>query len=93
MGGNCSPLLADLFLHNWEFTFMKQLVKDKRFRLASLLPNTSRYIDDICVVNYKHFDSLIPKIYPTDLLADRNGGNDKEVVYLDVKILINSDGF
>lgn len=92
MGGNCSPLLADLFLLNCEFSYMKQLVKEKKFGLAKLLSNTSRYIDDICVVNYKHFNSLIPKIYPADLVADRNGENDKNVVYLDVRIKINNDG-
>ena len=58
MGGNCSPLLADLFLLNCEFSYMKQLVKDKKFGLAKLLTCTSRYIDDICVVNYKHFENL-----------------------------------
>ena len=70
MGGNCSPLLADLFLLNCEFCFMKELVKEKKFRLAKLLSHTSRYIDDICVINYKHFDSLINRIYPTDLAAE-----------------------
>ena len=92
MGGNCSPLLADLFLLNCEFSFMKDLVKDKKFGLAKLLSNTSRYIDDICVVNYKHFDSLLQKIYPADLLADRNGVDSKAVVYLDVSLKIDSDG-
>ena len=56
MGGNSSPLLADLFLLNCEFSYMKQIVKDKKFGLAKLLSNTSRYIDDVSVVNYKHFD-------------------------------------
>jgi len=92
MGGNCSPLLADLFLLNCEFAFMKQLVKNKKFGLAKLLSNTSRYIDDICVINYKHFNTLIPKIYPMELLADRNGVNDKAVVYLDVRLQSSSDG-
>ena len=92
MGGNCSPLLADLFLLNCEFSFMKELVKNKKFGLAKLLSNTFRYIDDICVVNYKHFDSLLHKIYPADLLADRNGNDDKAVVYLDVNLIIDSDG-
>ena len=88
MGGNCSPLLADLFLLNCEFCFMKELVKEKKFGLAKLLSHTSRYIDDICVINYKHFDSLIHRIYPTDLVAERNGDNDKSVMYLDVKLQI-----
>ena len=92
MGGNSSPLLADLFLLNCEFSYMKQIVKDKKFGLAKLLSNTSRYIDDVSVVNYKHFDSLLSKIYPKNLIAERNGINDRDVAYLDVKIQSNSDG-
>ena len=92
MGGNSSPLLADIFLLNCEFIFMKQLVKNKKFGLAKLLSNTSRYIDDICVINYKHFDGLLDEIYPVSLVAERNGSNDRDVVYLDVKLQSGSDG-
>jgi len=91
MGGNSSPLLADLFLLHCEYVFMQNLIKTKKYHLARLLSPTSRYIDDICVVNYKHFNSLIQRIYPPDLLAERNGDNNKEVVYLDVKIQISQN--
>ena len=89
MGGNCSPLLADLFLCHCEFMYMTNLVKNKKFGLARLLSNTTRYIDDLCIVNYKHFNSLIKDIYPEDLIAERSGSNDKSVDYLDVKIDIS----
>ena len=92
MGGNCSPLLADLFLLNCEFNFMKQLVKNKKFGLAKLLSYNSRYIDVICVINYKHFEALIPKIYPVDLIADRNGTDDKSAIYLDTRVEISDNG-
>ena len=58
MGGNCSPLLADLFLAHCEFLYMGKIIKDKKYGLAKLLSNTSRYIDDLCFINYKHFVSL-----------------------------------
>ena len=89
MGGNCSPLLADLFLCHCEFVYMTNLIKNKKFGLAKLLSNTSRYIDDLCIVNYRHFHSLIKDIYPEDLIAERSGANDKNVDYLDVKISIS----
>ena len=91
MGGNCSPLLADLFLAHCEFIFMKSLLSEKKFGLAKLLSNTSRYIDDLSIVNYRHFANLLPKIYPCDLIAERNGSNDKSTEYLDVKIDIVLD--
>ena len=90
MGGNCSPLLADLFLSHCEYVYMSTLVKNKKFGLARLLSHTSRYIDDLCIVNYKHFHNLISVIYPEDLIAERNGSDDKYVDYLDVKIEVDT---
>ena len=92
MGGNCSPMLADLFLCHCEFVFMKSLVSNKKFGLARLMSCTTRYIDDICLFNYKHFDTLVTKIYPADLKAERNGTDNTSVEYLDVKLNICSDG-
>ena len=91
MGGNCSPLLADLFLTHCEFLFMTNLLKNKKFGLAKLLSSTSRYIDDVCLANYKHFDLIIDRIYPSDLIAERNGDDDKIVDYLDVKINVSDN--
>ena len=90
MGGNCSPLLADLFLCHCEYIYMSTLVKNKKFGLARLLSHTCRYIDDLCIVNYKYFHKLIEVIYPEDLIAERSGSNDKNVDYLDVKIDIGT---
>ena len=92
MGGNCSPLLADLFLLHCEFVYMQNLLKNKKMGLAKLLSNTSRYIDDICIINYKHFNQIIKHIYPSSLEASRSGSNNKEVEYLDVKLSITNDG-
>ena len=53
MGGNASPLIADLFLGNLEFRYMGELVSSKspdNLRMAKKLSNNSRYIDDIGVV-------------------------------------------
>ena len=71
---------------------IKNLIKKTNFGLARLLSNTSRYIDDLCIINYKHFENLITDIYPSTLIASRSGTNDKEVEYLDVKLTINETG-
>ncbi len=67
------------------------LVKDKKYGLAKLLSSTSRYIDDVSIINYTHFDTILSTIYPNDLLAERNGNNNKDIVYLDVHINIQDD--
>ena len=46
MGGNASPLIADLFLANLEFKYMDKLVSSKspeNLRMAKKLSNNSRY--------------------------------------------------
>ena len=69
---------------------MATLIKNKKIGLAKLLSHTSRYIDDICIVNYKHFHDLIKLIYPEDFIEERSGSNDRSIDYLDVKINISN---
>ena len=71
---------------------MKKVVKEKKFGLARLLSNTSRYVDDINIINYQNFLHLIPQIYPVDLQVERNGENNKIVCYLDIKVVITEKG-
>ena len=61
MGGNASPFIADLCLAWAEYQFMVQLVKTKDpadYKLARILSNNSRYIDDISVINFLGFGEL-----------------------------------
>ena len=71
---------------------MTNLIRGDKIGLARLLSNTSRYIDDFCIVNYKFFDKLIPQIYLIDLEANRCGNNNKIIDYLDVKINVCDSG-
>ena len=92
MGGNCSSPMADLTLGFREYSYMKQLLKNKKFNLAKLLSNNSRYVDDINIINYKHFKNISADIYTKDLQIERSGEDDKEINYLDIKITISVDG-
>ena len=91
MGGSCSSPTADLYLSFKEYTYMKTLLRDKRFNLARLLSNNSRYIDDVNIINYQHFFEQSKYIYPPDLSLERSGINEKNVVYLDVRITIGNN--
>ena len=70
---------------------MRTLLRDKKFSLAKLLSNNSRYIDDINIVNYKGFEIKAKEIYPQDLILERSGDNDKDISYLDVRIIIENN--
>ena len=65
MGTDCAPLLADLFLHSYESTFMQNLMKNKTtFGLAKSFNQTDRYIDDLISLDNKKFKDDVAKIYP-----------------------------
>ena len=71
MGGNASPLIADLFLANLEFRYMDKLHSFKspeNLRMAKKLSNNSRYIDDIgvCKMNINNF-ICSKDIYPESI--------------------------
>ena len=84
--------MADLTLAYREFMFMKQLLRNKKIGLARLLSHSSRYVDDINIVNYKNFSNIIKDIYSHDLKVERSGADDKNINYLDINIIINEDG-
>ena len=73
MGGNASPLVADLFLANLEFRYMDKLVSSKspeNLRMAKKLSNNSRYIDAIgvCYMNNNNDFMICSKdIYPESI--------------------------
>ena len=92
MGGNSSSQIADVSLCKSEFNFMISLIKEKKFNLAKLLSNNCRYVDDLIILNYLHFENLIAKIYPSDLKMERSGNDNKNVNYLDVNISITNNG-
>ena len=66
MGTDCAPLLADLFLHYYEYTFMENLHKTNAF-LAKKFNNTFRYIDDLISQNNPNFGDYVSDINPSEL--------------------------
>ena len=99
MGGNASPLIADLFLANLEFRYMDKLVSSKspeNLRMAKKLSNNSRYIDDIGVCNMNNnndFMICFKDIYPESIpLTAGCIENDKDT-FLDLDITIEENRF
>ena len=96
MGGNASPLIADLFLANLEFKYMDKLVSSKspeNLRMAKKLSNNSRYINDIGVCNMNNNNEFIcsKDIYPESIpLTTRCIENDKDT-FLDLNITLEEN--
>ena len=66
MGTNSAPLLADLFLHTFEYDFMVKTMKQDITK-AIQFSNTFRYIDDLFSINNLNFGNCISVIYPSQL--------------------------
>ena len=86
MGGNASPLLADLTLSMLEFNYMKN---------ASPLLRTSmglcmRYIDDVLNINGRKFLDICKEIYPGCLPLEETTNSSYNANFLDISIHINN---
>ena len=77
MGGNASPLIADLTLSFMEFDYLK---KHKPFRKCAKI---YRYIDDILVINEK-FSNHSQLMYPNQLILNADNPKHNKLNYLDI---------
>ena len=84
-GTNSAPLLADLFLHTFEYDFMLRTMKQDMTK-AVQFSNTFRYIDDLLSVNNENFGNYINEIYPSDLELKDTTLTSNEVCNLDTRI-------
>ena len=85
MGTNCAPLVADLFLFCYERDFMLSLSEDNQSGVIEAFNSTFRYLDDL-------FDSMVNRIYPSELQLNKANVSDAEASFLDLHLSI-SDGF
>ena len=67
MGTNCAPLVADLFLFSYGKDFMLSLSEDTQSDVIEAFYSTSRYLDDLLNIDNNFFDSMVNRIYPSEL--------------------------
>ena len=68
---NCAPLVADLFLFCYERDFMLSLSEENQSGVIEAFNSTSRYLDDLLNTDNNFFDSMINRIYPSELKLNR----------------------
>ena len=84
MGGNASPLLADLTMSMLEFKYMKQANVELRASIGLCM----RYIDDILNLNGKEFLIKSKDIYPTCLPLEDTTIDSRNSNFLDLSLHI-----
>ena len=78
-------MLADLFLHTFEYDFMVKTMKQDITK-AIQFSNTFRYIDDLFSINNVNFGNCISAIYPSELELKDTSTSSTEVCYLDTNV-------
>ena len=81
MGTNCAPLVADLFLFCYERDFMKSLSRENQADIIEAFNSTSRYRDDLLIIDNIYFDQIVDRIYPTELQLNRTNSSDTETFF------------
>ena len=89
MGTDCAPLLANLFLFYYEYSFMRGLIKTN-INLAKSFSTTVRYIDDLLTLNNTKFQEEITNIYPSELILKKTTESIHQLSYLDICIQIKN---
>ena len=92
MGTNCAPLVADLFLFCYEGDWRLSLSDDNQSEVIEAFNSTSRYLDELLNIDNNFFDSMVNRIYPSELQLNKTNVSDTKTSFLDLHLSI-SDGF
>ena len=92
MGTNCAPLVAYLLLFCYEKNFMLSLSEDNLSDVIEAFNSTCRYLYDLLNIDNNFFDSMVNRIYPSELKLNKANMSDTETSFLDLHLSI-SDGF
>ena len=88
MDNNCASLVADLFLFCYEIDFMLSLSEDNKSDVIEALNSTSRYLGDLLNTDNDFFDSMVNRIYPSELQLKKANVSDTEASFLDLHLSI-----
>ena len=83
MGTNCVPLVADLFFFCYEREFMLSLSEDTQSDVFEAFNSTSRYLDNLLMIDNNFFDSMVNRIYPSEHQLNKVNVSDTDASFLD----------
>ena len=90
MGINCVSLVADLFLFCYERDFMLSLSDNNQTDIIEALNSTSRYLDDLLIIDNPYFKQMVGQIYSTGLQLNKANSSDTETPFLDLTCQITN---
>ena len=66
---------------------MSNLYKSKQYDLIDMFYDTSRYLDDIFIIENPEFEKQFPDIYSTELQLNKANTSNTETFFLDSNIM------
>ena len=91
MGTDCAPFLANLYLYALEFKFLENLSKNDIYT-ARKFSKSFRYIDDLLMFNNgKLMNKYKNKIYPKELVLNKENKLNTKCNFLDLNIEIKNN--
>ena len=89
MGTSCAPYLANIFLHVYEYEYLRKLVENGQLEVAHKLQNLFRYQDDCLALNDSDevSDHFI-LIYPSELNLKGTNISAAKCTFLDLTISV-----
>ena len=89
MGISCAPYLANIFLHMYEYDYLREVVEKGEIEYARRLANTFRYQDDCIALNDNgEFEKQFSKIYPSEMKLESTNLSKCVITFLDLRISI-----
>ena len=89
MGTDCAPFLANLFLYSYEFKWINEQRKQKKYHILEKFKSCCRYIDDLLMINNNNLMmKYMSDIYPKELELVPDDTDGKDVPFLDLQITI-----
>ena len=89
MGTNCAPYLANIYLHVFEYNYIKGLISRGEIDTAKRLSNMFRYQDDCISINDKGtFGQHFKHIYPKEMILKSTNISPDKCTFLDLTISI-----
>ena len=90
MGTNCTSLDADSFLFCYKTDFVKSVSHENQADIIEAFSSTSRYLDDLLIIDNIYFEHMIDRIYPAERQLNKASSSDTETPFLDLNLSISN---
>ena len=89
MGTNAGPQIANVYLHFYEYEYIKKLKENNDEVSLKKLTNIFRYQDDLISFNdFGKLGSVLNEIYPNEMVVNGTNISTRKCNYLDMTISI-----